>query len=265
LKTVRARLEDNLSTRERFRRERDIALRLAHPNVLRTHEAELTEDGHMYMICEYCPGGSVYQQLQRMGHIPVDLGLFWMIGTVRGLSYLWEEHGIIHRDLKPDNLLVGEQRQIKISDFGLARPPGMRLRVTAVGTIFGSPEYMSPEQMRDDKDMDIRSDLYSLGATFRELLSEPPAKSWALESESDELLPSGLPAAYPLRPDVPQSLAGVLKGLTAHCREDRPPTPAALLKNLESIAADLGVDPNTDPEKTRDSRATVKLDGKGLE
>ncbi|MHC5036967.1 MAG: serine/threonine-protein kinase [Planctomycetota bacterium] len=259
LKTVRTGVGGDSTFNERFDREREIALRLEHENVLRTFRADLTPQGILYMVCEYCPEGSAEQHLQWRGPLPLDLGLYWMIGSTRGLDYLWTEHKIIHRDIKPDNLLVDAEGRIKISDFGLARRCGVHSRLTGAGMILGSPHYISPEQLKEDVEIDIRSDLYSLGATFYELFTGAPPFDGP--DEVSVMLNHAVKRWEPVatqRSDLPTPMAQCIDGLLAKNREDRPEDPSVLLSQLLEIAEKEGVDPDACPP-SRSSPETVTL------
>lgn len=260
LKTLNEDLLGDSERVERFRRELEISLKLDHPNIIRTFQAGHGKDGIVYMICEYCPLGSAFRHLKFHGALPLDLALFWMIGAARGLDYLWREHGVIHRDLKPDNLLVARDYQVKISDFGIARPVERRARLTAPDTILGSPEYMSPEQIRGEEDLDVRSDLYALGTTFYELLlgKSPFEAVSAMGSAARHMQLTPKPLVE-LRPDVPDILSRTLERLLEKKREDRPETPADILPDLLEAARELGVDSENAPQTTK-SVETKELD-----
>ncbi len=239
---------------DRFRHELGFSLKLDHPNIVHTYQAGQGEDGVIYMVLEYCPLGSVLRHLKFHGTLPVDLALFWMIGAARGLAYLWEEFGTVHRDIKPDNLLVTADDTVKISDFGIARQVRDDARRTRAGVILGSPEYMSPEQILGRRDLDARSDLYSLGVTFYELLAGyAPFASASPAGAVARHIRDVPPSVQALREDVPSGLSETIGALLRKKRQDRPGTPTELLDTLLSSARALGVDPDAAPRSTKDA------------
>jgi Tol biopolymer transport system component/predicted Ser/Thr protein kinase len=153
----------------RFIQEAKAAAKLSHANIAQVHEIG-EEDGRLYIVMEYVPGGSLRDILDEAKgrSLQLDKVLAWVQQTAEGLAEA-HSHGIIHRDIKPDNLMLTEKGQIKIADFGLARLE-TATRLTASGTTLGTVNYMSPELITG-KDVDHRSDLFSLGASFYELLT----------------------------------------------------------------------------------------------
>jgi len=153
----------------RFIQEAKAAARLSHANIAQIYEID-EEDGRLYIVMEYVSGGSLRDALDEAKgkSLPLEKVLTWVQQTAEGLAEAHSQ-GIIHRDIKPDNLMLTEKGQVKVTDFGLARLE-TATRLTASGTTLGTVNYMSPELITG-KDVDHRSDLFSLGATFYELLS----------------------------------------------------------------------------------------------
>jgi hypothetical protein len=259
LKTLLPEMGDDPSVVRRFRRELRIALKLDHPNVVKTHKAARGRSGLLYMVCEYCPFGSAYREMQRSGGpLPVELALHWMIGAARGIDYVWRKHRVVHRDIKPDNLLIDREYRIKITDFGIAKPTTVRSRLTQPGFAIGTPQYMPPEQGDDTLDLDVRSDLYSLGATFYHLLGgKPPFDG---NSPMSVLLKVRTQDPVPLakrRKGLPRRLTRCIDGLLAKDRDERPEDAGALLAELDALAKRLGVDPDARPETAHGGETRV--------
>lgn len=150
---------------ERFLREARIAARLRHPHVVQVHDVGTAGEFH-YMAMELLPGGPV------IGRDRSPRGLRYALRVTREIaSALGYAHGrgVIHRDIKPDNILLREDGAAVLTDFGIARAND-NVRMTMTGSIMGTPSYMSPEQARGEE-LDGRSDLYSLGVVFFELLT----------------------------------------------------------------------------------------------
>jgi eukaryotic-like serine/threonine-protein kinase len=182
LKILSPRLtRDNIS-RERFFRESMVAQRLDHPNVIKVWELGQSADGLLYIVMEYLRGGSLADQLSKT-RLPVLDGLQIAMAVARGLAHA-HELDIVHRDVKPENVMftshTARERQTKLLDFGLAWMGGAS-RLTATGQVFGTPEYLSPEQAVGDPVTPL-ADLYALGVMIYELVTgEVPFKGSALK------------------------------------------------------------------------------------
>ncbi len=157
----------------RFRRELEVTAQLRHPSTIRVYEHGETEDGRPYMVMELLTGQSLAERLEQ-GRIPEFQCLQFARQIAESLSEA-HEHGIFHRDLKPDNIFietVGVTTVIKVLDFGIAG--GLdAMKLTRAGEVFGTPQYMSPEQC-NGTDLDHRTDIYSLGCILYEMLEGKP-------------------------------------------------------------------------------------------
>jgi tRNA A-37 threonylcarbamoyl transferase component Bud32 len=150
----------------RFLQEYEIAQRVHHPNIVRLYELGVADD-HAYLAMEYFPHGDLRRRM-RNGISPSEaLGYACQIARALGALHA---AGILHRDLKPGNVMLRAEDQIALIDFGLAKHEALELEVTDTGLIFGTPHYMSPEQGHG-QDLDLRSDLYSLGVMLFEMLT----------------------------------------------------------------------------------------------
>ena len=245
LKTLRRSRSDDGIHKERFRRESELSLALDHPNIVRTHAVDETTSGLLYMVSEYCPVGSTSSWLQSHGPLPADLALRWMIDVARGLDHAWSGHQVIHRDIKPDNLLIDADLHVKIADLGIARRMDVDTRLTITGLVMGSLRYMSPEQARGKRNLDTRSDLYAIGATFYHLLCGVPPFDGP--SPTEILMKQLKEAPVPIRQyrdDLPSSLTRCVYWLLNKLPKHRPRDPAELLTDLIEVAQGLGVDPD---------------------
>jgi serine/threonine-protein kinase len=178
LKIMAERLLDSPEFVKRFEREIQLLSRLDHPNIAPalTHG---THDGRVYMTMEFVRGPDLGMLLKSQGPFPEAVVLRMAIQIGRALEYVHNTAGLIHRDIKPGNLLVitdpktgsgGET--IKIIDFGLARSTiDDDQNMTMTGMVMGTPYYMSPEQIRGERDLSIHTDIYALGATMYHLLT----------------------------------------------------------------------------------------------
>jgi tRNA A-37 threonylcarbamoyl transferase component Bud32 len=150
----------------RFLQEYEIAQRVHHPNIVRLYELGVADD-HAYLAMEYFPHGDLRRRM-KSGISPSEaLGFACQIARALGALHA---AGILHRDLKPGNVMLRADDQIALIDFGLAKHEALEMEITDTGLIFGTPHYMSPEQGHG-QDLDLRSDLYSLGVMLFEMLS----------------------------------------------------------------------------------------------
>ena len=157
---------------DRFRREASAARKVSSPNVIRIHDLGETRDGLLYLSMEYFPGRTLSDMLAARGRLATG-DLRDIIGQICDGLGAAHDAGVVHRDLKPQNVLVGERNAVKLIDFGLAKTAFLA-SLTATGLMMGTPQYMSPEQVRG-KECDARSDLYSLGAlTYHAATGHPP-------------------------------------------------------------------------------------------
>jgi serine/threonine-protein kinase len=162
----------------RFEREVQITATLSHPNIVEIYDYGRTENGTYYYVMEYLPGMSLAEMVRRHGPLPPGRVVYLVRQVCLALS---EAHsrGLIHRDLKPSNILIARRGTLadvaKLLDFGLVLPAKARApHLSAEGQIVGTPQYMSPEQAMGSKDLDERSDIYSLGGVAYYLLTGRP-------------------------------------------------------------------------------------------
>jgi serine/threonine protein kinase len=158
---------------QRFMQEAQVMARTSHPNLVQVHDLELTGDAN-YIVLEFVRGKSLRDWLDR-SPIPPPQVFAIMHGVLQALDYA-HKHAIVHRDMKPENVLLSDEGMVKVADFGIARltdDTGIGGTATKTGTTVGTPLYMSPEQVSSSK-VDGRSDLYSAGIMFYELVTGRP-------------------------------------------------------------------------------------------
>ncbi len=184
---------------ERLRREASAARRVSHPNVVRLYDIG-EADGLLFLSMEYISGTSLGESLDRHGSLPLEQTRAIVAQICKGLEAA-HDAGVVHRDLKPGNVLIDEQQQVKIIDFGLARLPQQK-GLTATGVIVGTPEYMAPEQIRGGP-VDQRCDIYSLGAIlFHALTGSPPFSGDTPIETSFAHCTQPVPSLQEKRPDL---------------------------------------------------------------
>jgi eukaryotic-like serine/threonine-protein kinase len=184
----------------RFLQEARVMARTSHPNLVQVHDLEQIGDAN-YIVLEFVRGKSL-RDLVNQGPIPMPQTFAVMHGVLQALDYA-HRHAIVHRDMKPENVLLSDEGNVKVADFGIARltdDSGDGSTATKTGTTVGTPQYMSPEQVASSK-VDGRSDLYSAGIMFYELVAgQPPF----IASESDG--PFTLMAKHVQAPPKPPSV-----------------------------------------------------------
>ena len=175
LKVLLPHLARDLVVLRRFQKEGENGQRLRHPNITRVVEWGEAE-GYHYMALRYASKGSLDRLLQRRKQrktpMPVEEAIALLRPVAAALDYAHGK-GILHRDIKPSNVLIDEDEQVLLSDFGIARrldPTATQLTMTH--TTVGTPAYMSPEQAEGDRDIDARADIYSLGVMAYETIAE---------------------------------------------------------------------------------------------
>ncbi|MGB2906761.1 MAG: protein kinase [Candidatus Aminicenantaceae bacterium] len=167
LKLIKPEIASDSSTIERFRNELTTARKITHKSVCRMYDLNKV-DGSYYITMEYVSGSDLKRLIRRTRYIPIGTAVAIATQICEGLA---EAHrlGIVHRDLKPNNIMIDDDGQARIMDFGIARTVRTK-GITGSGIIIGTPEYMSPEQV-EAKEVDQRSDIYSLGIILYEMVT----------------------------------------------------------------------------------------------
>ncbi len=168
IKVLGAHLAEDPTFVARFMREARAAAALSHPNIIQIFFIG-EDEGRHYFVMEYVSGKSLLAMVREEGRIDNPRASQFMLQAANGLAAAHDAN-LLHRDIKPANLMVDERGLLKIADFGLALPQDAATRLTATGMLMGTPGYLSPEQCRGEA-VDRRTDIYSLGVTFFELLS----------------------------------------------------------------------------------------------
>ena len=226
---------------EIFRQEARLAAQLEHPNIVTIHNIGMeNREGkvHHYIAMEFLPGGSLKGRIGKE-KISLEQAVEWMKQMASALNYA-HKRGVVHQDIKPDNIFITQDGNLKIGDFGLALiATGPAFERTAQGK--GSPAYMSPELCRGEPH-DHRSDIYSLGSVFFEMLTgERPFKAAGMIEMALKHATAPVPSAGKLRSDTPAILDKVIKYMMAKSPDERLQSLNDVLPSLEKLLLEMKV------------------------
>ena len=219
---------------ERFQREIRLAARLQHPHILTVLDSG-ENAGRLWFTMPYVEGESLRDRLLRDRQLPVADAVRIATQAAQALRYA-HQHGVIHRDIKPENLLLTEDGNTLVADFGIARslsPGGSRL--TETGLTLGTPAYMSPEQASGESDVSALSDIYSLGIVLYEMLAgEPPFTGPTSAAVIAKRFTGTAPDVRQARPTVPEPIALAVAQALAIVPADRFTSAADFARALAS-------------------------------
>ena len=257
---------ERADTAERFRREARSAAKIRSEHVARVIDVGIMEGGVPYMVMEYLEGHDISDEMAKVGMLPIDDAIDFVLQAIEALA---EAHaaGIVHRDLKPANLFIATRADgsgiEKELDFGISKSllgaSVAELSLTRTSVLIGSPLYMSPEQMRSAKDVDTRTDIWSLGVILYEMITgQPPYTGDSIPALCASLLSDTPVSMRVLRSEVPSELEDVVSRCLAKDRQQRFATVGELARALApfgSASSQLHVDRASRVMGLRDSAA----------
>ena len=227
----------------RFRNEARSAARLDHESIAKVYYVGEAE-GLPYLVFEFVDGSNIRDLVRQRGPLPLSDSIGVALQVADSLLHAGE-NGVVHRDVKPSNILLRHDGQVKLIDFGLARIVEVEERdndLTASGVTLGTFDYISPEQARDPRTVDIRSDIYSLGCTlFYMLTGRPPFPEGTVLQKLLQHQGDRPPNVREFRPELPEEIALLLDRMLAKDPNDRFQTPAELREQIRLLAAQLGL------------------------
>lgn len=222
----------------RFRREVSLAGRLAHPNIVTAYGTGEIE-GCPYLALEYVRGQSLQERLDREGNLPEKSAWLMAREVAKGLNCAARQ-GVLHRDIKPANILCGVSGSIKICDLGLSKSMSDSSLLTMAGMTVGTPFYMSPEQVHASAEIDVRSDIYSLGCTvFHMLTGSVPFLGHGVSGVMRAHVQAPRPDPRSLLPEISEASAILLARMMAVRPGDRPFDAEALVAEIDAILPSL--------------------------
>lgn len=245
IKVLPAELAEDNKLQQRFIREARAqaklqSARVAHIYHIGRTPADAAGARSLYFAMEFVSGGSLADCIERGDPVDVERCRRWLLQAAEGLRDA-QAAGIVHRDIKPGNLLLDHNGNIKIADFGVAKPIASpdnpsEERLSQHGTVVGSPLYMAPEQAKG-LDVDFRADMYALGCAFFEMLSgRAPYLGPTPLAVLSQHMTADIPSVKEACPTVPPALAAIIERLLAKEPEDRYASYDALIEALENAA-----------------------------
>jgi serine/threonine protein kinase len=231
LKILHKRWLDDEEFKQRFLVEARLVGKLSHQNLIKVYDVG-REDWKLYFSMEYVEGETLEQIIEREGPLDTVRSIDFTMQILRAIRYI-SRFDIVHCDIKPSNILVTHDGVAKLGDFGFVKS-NIAIEVTEEGSVLGTPDYISPEQAMG-KDVDFRSDLYSLGITLFHMVAKKPPFDGTVSTIMRAHIREDLPNIRDLNTEVPESLVRVIKKMTAKNPGDRYRTCEELFEEFESI------------------------------
>ena len=236
IKILHEHYADDPEYLERFRREARLVASLSHPNIVTVIDRG-DDDGRQYIVFEHVDGENLKELVVRSGRLPVRRALELALAVADGLAFA-HDHGLVHRDVKPQNVLLNNEGEVKVTDFGIARSLHVEHGVTQTGTVLGTGEYLAPEQA-SGKPVSPATDVYSLGIVLWELLAgDVPFTGDNFVAVALRHVNEPPPHLRERRPDVSPRLDAAVERALAKDPERRFPSMTAFAKELRACLAE---------------------------
>ena len=217
-----------------FIKEARAAARLNHPHIVQAY-AVGEDDGIYYFAMENVDGQTMKEILEKNHVIPVDQAVQIVQQIAEALDYAWKEQRLIHRDIKPDNIMLTSTGKAKLADLGLARHAGEKDSLDSEEEVMGTPQYISPEHLTGAP-MDIRSDIYSLGATFYHFVTgQFPFNGSSVTEIAKKHLTDTLVPPNQVKKSIPQAVSDVIVKMMARDPNDRFQDAEELVETFRSV------------------------------
>jgi serine/threonine protein kinase/DNA-directed RNA polymerase subunit RPC12/RpoP len=222
---------------ERFVEEIRLTARLEHPYLVTAFEAG-EDAGILYLAMAYIRGATLHDQVRRHGPLKETETLVLGRKLASALAHAWRELKLLHRDIKPSNILLDSNGEPRLADLGLAKCLDKNDGRTVVGALLGTPNYMSPEQAEGREDIDIRADIYSLGATlYTAVTGQIPYEAASVVETLRRQATEPLPDPRTFAPELSEEFVGLIGAMLAREASDRPKSWEALVAILDRMLA----------------------------
>jgi eukaryotic-like serine/threonine-protein kinase len=236
LKVLRPELSQDSGFIARFKQEAIAAAKLNHPNLVQMYSAG-ESGGAFYLSMEFIDGDSLQRRFERVRRLDIEQSLATCYYLAHALDHAWRRGGLIHRAIKPSNIYLSRHGEVKLGDLGVARPPD-----AVFANDNSKPYYISPEQARGEANLDLRSDIYSLGCVlFHMLGGRPPHDGPTAEVVAQRHVSDPPPALVNLWPACPPQVALLLGRMMAKDPAARQQDYAELIADLVSVSEQLGL------------------------
>jgi len=237
IKVLPKRLSESREFVDRFYREGKAAARLNHANIVQAYDVG-ESGGYHYFVMEFIDGKTVYDLLADGKPMREKDAVQMLIQCAKALQHAHEQ-GLIHRDVKPKNLMLTKGNDVKLADMGLAREVDDFATATAeAGRAYGTPYYISPEQIRGEINIDARADIYGLGATFYHMVTgKVPFDGTTPSAVMHKHLKEPLIPPDHLNPALTAGVGEIIEVMMAKDRTDRYPSMTEVIADLEGVAA----------------------------
>ncbi len=229
LKLLHPRWNFDEEFKRRFLLEARLLGKLNHENLVQVFDVG-KDKGRLYFSMELVQGRTIDDVINKEGPLSIDFAVDTIYQITRALDYLWQ-YKIVHRDIKPGNIMIDSKGKAKLMDFGFVKPKTETI-TTEPGMVLGTPDYISPEQAQGKTDIDIRSDIYSLGATFWHMLTGSAPFDGSGSTVMRAHLVKGIPSPKKINPDIPDELCAIVEKMTARNIEDRYQAPEEIMNDL---------------------------------
>jgi serine/threonine-protein kinase len=237
IKVLKPRLANDPKGLERFLHEAHAAAKLSHSNIIQAIDAGSAGKIH-YFVMEYVEGTAISDLIERGKVFTEPEALEIILQIAHALEHAHSRH-LIHRDIKPANIVITKDGTAKLADLGLAlQTAGEPLAKDEKGTIYGTPYYISPEQIQGKEDIDIKADIYSLGATMYHMVTgQPPFHAESVDAILNAHLKQELTPPDHINTDLSAGLGEVVEFMMAKSRDRRYRSPSELILDLQSLIA----------------------------
>lgn len=231
LKILHKRWLNDEEFKQRFLVEARLVGKLSHQNLIKVYDVG-REDWKLYFSMEYVEGETLEHVIEREGPLDPLRAIEFTLQVLRAIRYI-SRFDIVHCDIKPSNILLTTDGVAKLGDFGFVKS-NIAIDVTEEGSVLGTPDYISPEQAMG-KDVDFRSDLYSLGVTLYHMVAKRPPFDGTVSTIMRAHIRDELPSPRDVNPNIPEALERVIKKMTAKSPDDRYRTCEELFEELEAV------------------------------